>query len=136
MTKLLADRVTRGDADVDAGENVVPVAVDHVDPELERRLQRRADVVGVDDCSQMAEPPGQGESLVPGEQLRFLDVYRRVRKLRDGAHVVEMAMGKDDVADVGRRQSNLAEKTHRRYPVRHAELAREAVLGLHEAGVD
>ena len=49
-----------------------------------------------------------------------------------------MRMGDDDVGDRLRRDADLGEHAHRRYPVRDAELSREAgtVLVLHEARID
>ena len=56
--ELLTDRVAAAEPYMNAGQHIVLIAVDQRHPMLDRRVKRRAKIVGVDDCGEMAEALG------------------------------------------------------------------------------
>src|SRR5208282_3319508 len=72
--ELLADRVPAGEPHVNARQYIVLVAVDQSDAVSDRRVERGAEVVGINDRGQMTEALGQRDRLIPGEEFALLDV--------------------------------------------------------------
>ena len=131
-------RVPGPEPDVDAGQQIVTIAVDEIHPMLDRSLQRHADVRRINDLREMCKALRQRQRLVARQQLALLDMDARLGEFADRAQMVEVRMGDDDVAHCLRRHAQLGKHAQRRNPARNAELERE--LGFvalpHETGVD
>ena len=75
---------------MDAGKHIVLVAIDQRDAMLDRGLERRPQIVRIDDGGQIAEARRQRDRFIPAQQLALLDDDPRIRKLRDRPHMIEM----------------------------------------------
>src|SRR5271170_5907421 len=83
----------------------------------------------------MTKAFGQRNRFVPGQEFALLDIHLGFWKLGDRAHVIEVRMRDEDVADIVAAQPHFCEHSQRRNPRRDAELSREPGFMILKAAV-
>ncbi len=83
---------------IDARQHVFAIAIHANQTALPRQIHGAHDVGGIDAQHQPAESAVQRHGPDPFRQLALLQVKRRVRKVFDVAHVIEMGVRDEDGA--------------------------------------